>query len=93
MSDLQLKSCGQQTTTNTQQSTDELAIFVAAPLGVGCGGAAVELGVWGEGKQCLAGGSRKISWCVVSRVIRLLKFSRFLTTIILKFLLRASEQK
>jgi hypothetical protein len=38
----------------------------------------VKLVVWGEDEQCLAGGGRKISCCMVCRDIRL-KFCRFST--------------
>ena len=81
---------------NTQQSTVELTIFVDTPMGegeYGGIGTAVEFVVWGEDKQCLAGGGGKISWCAVCRDVCLLKFCRFSTPVIPECLRRASEQR
>ena len=82
---------------NTQQSTGEGTVFVAAPLGEGAGGMAAKT----QHLNSLCRARASSVWLAVAEkshgvaveIIRLLKFHRVSTPPLLEFLRRASEQK
>jgi hypothetical protein len=79
---LQFESCGWKTAKIHNNQHLNLPFLWLSRWEYGGKGTGVELVVWGEDEQCLAGGGRKISCCMVCRDKRLLKFCRFSTTTI-----------